>query len=85
MNNQLVVETANKTELQKVMFEHFKLKPNARSAIRSSIILGNSVALVEEAFSSSNRQSQCAMSFYQLENGQIKSVVYYPAKKCSTP
>ncbi|MEM5497616.1 nuclear transport factor 2 family protein [Paraglaciecola mesophila] len=83
-NNQLVVETADKKQLQQAMQAHFEAQPNARSRIKDSIELGNTVAVVEEAFTEHNQtsKSQCAMSIYQLADGLIASITYYAAAKC---
>ena len=83
-NNQLVVETADKKQLQQAMQAHFEAQPNARSRIKDSIELGNTVAVVEEAFTERNQTStsQCAMSIYQLADGLIASITYYAAAKC---
>jgi hypothetical protein len=83
-NNKLVIETADKKQLQKAMQAHFKAKPNARSRIMDSIELGNTVAVIEEAFVSRDQKttSQCAMSIYELDKGLIRSITYYAAAKC---
>jgi hypothetical protein len=83
-NNQLVVETADKKQLQQAMQAHFEAQPNARSRIKDSVELGNTVAVVEEAFTERNQTStsQCAMSIYQLADGLIASITYYAAAKC---
>ncbi|WP_339767584.1 nuclear transport factor 2 family protein [uncultured Paraglaciecola sp.] len=83
-NNQLVAETADKNQLNEAMQAHFKAKPDARSRIKDSIVLGNTIAIVEEAFSLKNgiTSSQCAMSIYQLRKGLISSITYYATAKC---
>ncbi|ABG42565.1 hypothetical protein Patl_4066 [Paraglaciecola sp. T6c] len=83
-NNQLVVETADKKQLQQAMLAHFEAQPNARSRIKNSIELGNTVAVVEEAFIVRGEitTSQCAMSIYQLADGLIASITYYAAAEC---
>ena len=83
-NNQLVAETADKNQLNEAMQAHFKAKPNARSRIKDSIVLGDTIAIVEEAFSLKNgiTSSQCAMSIYQLRKGLISSITYYATAKC---
>lgn len=83
-DHQLVVETSDKDALRMAMIAHFAAKPQARSKIRSSLALGDTVALVEQAFYMSNGQnlSQCAMSLYQLQQGLIASITYYPATPC---
>ena len=82
--NQLIVETADKKQLQSAMQAHFKAKPNARSRIKDSVELGNTVAVIEEAFTEQQQSetSQCAMSIYQLSDGLISSITYYAAAKC---
>jgi ketosteroid isomerase-like protein len=82
--NQLAVETSDKQALIKAMSAHFTAKPDARSKINDSLALGDTVAVVEEAFHQQNGQlmSQCAMSLYQLEDGLIASITYYPANPC---
>lgn len=83
-DNQLVVETSNKEALRAAMKAHFAAKPDARSKIKGSLALGDTVAVVEQAFHLKNGQnlSQCAMSLYQLQDGLIASITYYPAAPC---
>ena len=71
-------------QLNEAMQAHFKAKPDARSRIKDSIVLGNTIAIVEEAFSLKNgiTSSQCAMSIYQLRKGLISSITYYATAKC---
>ena len=83
-DNQLIAETTDKKQLYEAMQAHFKAKPNARSRIKDSIALGDTLGVIEEAFSDKNgiTTSQCAMSIYQLSQGLIISITYYAAAKC---
>lgn len=82
INDKILIETDNKGALRTAMIAHFKQQPNARSQIKSSLTLGDTVAVVEEAFSNDGASSQCALSIYQLKQNLIQSVTYYAATAC---
>ncbi|MEP1448717.1 MAG: nuclear transport factor 2 family protein [Paraglaciecola sp.] len=82
INDKILIETDSKDALRTAMVAHFKQQPNARSQIKSSLTLGNTVAVIEEAFSHDGVSSQCALSIYQLKQSLIQSVTYYAATAC---
>ena len=64
------------------MIDHFKQRTDARSLIKRSLTLGDTVAVIEEAFSNDGERSQCALSIYQMQQDLIQSVTYYAATSC---
>lgn len=82
INDKLLLETEGKDALRAAMVEHFKQQTHARSLIKRSLTLGDTVAVIEEAFSNDGERSQCALSIYQMQQDLIKSVTYYAATSC---
>ncbi|WP_339720846.1 nuclear transport factor 2 family protein [uncultured Paraglaciecola sp.] len=82
INDNLVIETEGKDALRTAMNRHFKQHSNARSQIKQSLTLGETVVVIEEAFSNDGASSQCALSIYQMKHKLIQSVTYYAATTC---
>ena len=82
INDELSIETDGKKALRKAMIEHFKQQSHARSKIKQSLTLGDTVAVIEEAFSDDGERSQCALSIYQIKQNLIHSITYYSATVC---
>lgn len=82
INDKLMTETDGKDALRTAMITHFNQHTNARSQIKQSLTIGDTVAVIEEAFSNNGKSSQCALSIYQLKQDLIHSVTYYAATKC---
>ena len=83
IDDTLHIETDGKDALRQAMLSHFKHKTSARSQIKQSMTIGNTVVVIEEAFLSDGINSQCALSIYQLKQNLIKSVTYYEATACN--
>lgn len=64
------------------MVTHFNQQTHARSQIKQSLTLGDTVAVIEEAFSNDGERSQCALSIYQMKQNLIYSITYYAANSC---
>jgi hypothetical protein len=82
IDDKLLIETDGKDALRKAMEAHFKQQTRARSQIRQSLTIGDTVVVVEEAFSNDGEYSQCALSIYQTKQNLIYSITYYPATTC---
>jgi hypothetical protein len=82
INDKLLIETDGKDALRTAMIAHFNQHTQARSQIKQSLTLGDTVAVIEEAFSNDGKRSQCALSIYQLHQNLIQSVTYYAATTC---
>jgi hypothetical protein len=85
IHDKLLIETDGKDALRTAMIAHFKQQTHARSRIKQSLTLGNTVAVIEEAFSNNGKRSQCALSIYQMKQDLIHSVTYYAATACEFP
>jgi hypothetical protein len=85
INDKLLLETDGKEALRAAMIGHFKQQTHARSQIKRSLTLGDTVAVIEEAFSNDGEHSQCALSIYQIKQNLIQSVTYYAATSCELP
>ena len=82
IDDQILIETDGKDALRTAMIAHFKQRSQARSQIKKSMTLGDTVAVIEEAFSNDGERSQCALSIYQLKQNLINSITYYSATAC---
>lgn len=78
------LEAAGKEALGNGMADYFASLPSARSEVRDISQLGDFVTVVEAAIWESDgaTQSQCAISVYQISEGLISNVWYYPARPC---
>ena len=82
INDKLLIETDGKAALRTAMIDHFKQHTHARSQIKQSLAIGDTVVVIEEAFSNDGEHSQCALSIYQVQHNLIQSVTYYAATTC---
>jgi hypothetical protein len=82
INDELVLETEGKDALRIAMVAHFKQRTHARSQIKQSLSIGDTVVVIEEAFSNDGKRSQCALSIYQMKHDLIQSITYYAATTC---
>ena len=83
INDTLLLETDGKDALRTAMVSHFEQQKHARSKIKQSITIGDTVAVIEEAFFDDGNSSQCALSIYQIKQHRIHSVTYYAASTCN--
>jgi len=82
INDKLLIETDGKDALRTAMVAHFNQQTQARSQIKQSLTLGDTVAVIEEAFSNDGKRSQCALSIYQMKQDLIQSVTYNAETTC---
>lgn len=82
INDKLLLETDGKDALRKAMVTHFNRQTHARSQMKQSLTLGDTVAVIEKAFSNDGERSQCALSIYQMKQNLIHSITYYAANSC---
>ncbi|WP_416305831.1 nuclear transport factor 2 family protein [Neptunicella sp. SCSIO 80796] len=77
------VETTGKQQLQRAMELYFS-GIKSRSTLLSIHGEGNYVVTMEKSRSLTNlySQPQCSAATYQLDNGKIKAVWYFPAVIC---
>ena len=82
--NTLSTDTSSHADLEKAMKSYFEAVPSAKSRLLHLNHSGNFVYALEQAswLSKGVEKSQCSMALYQLENGKIKHVWYYPAHTC---
>ena len=79
-------ETTGRESLRKGMQGYFKSLPSARSAHESVIVNGAFVSVKEKAMwknkaGESKSKSQTALAVYEVQEGLIKRVWYFPVQK----
>jgi len=83
----VTIETSNNEQLKTVLEAYFEDLPSTRSEIQHVAANGNFINAFEKAIwedKDGDEQSQCAASVYELEEGLIKNIWYYPSSKCET-
>lgn len=82
--DKLSVETSGAEKLAESMRNYFKSLPSTRSELRSVTVSGNFVTAIEQAIWESKGQSrsQCSVSVYEIREGKIQNVWYFPAHGC---
>ena len=82
--DRISTETSTRTELRDAMAGYFESTPGVRAEIRSISESGQFVHTLEEAFwlSGGIERSQCSMAVYELLDGKLKNVWYFPAHRC---
>lgn len=80
--DRLRVETEGADALGEALRDYFETVPSARSTIESMMVAGNRVSVRERAHweSKSGPQSQAALSVYEIADGQVRRVWYFPAE-----
>ena len=77
-------ETNGRESLRKGMQRYFKSLPSARSAFDSLTVNGAFVSVKERAMwtnKTGESKSQSAIAIYEVQDGLIKRVWYFPAQK----
>jgi len=76
------VESEGAGALAEAMREYFEAMPSTRSSIGSMMVSGNRVSVRERAHweSSGQPRSQVALSVYEIADGRIVRVWYFPAE-----
>ena len=82
LKDSVALEADGKEALRKSMEDYFGSIPSARSAIEDAITRGSFVAVRERAFwqGKSGEQSQASLAIYEVRDGLIQSVWYFPAQ-----
>lgn len=80
----LGVEARGHVALAAGMTSYFEGLPSARSELMSATTSGPFLTAVEKAswVQDGEQRSQCSVSVYELSQGLIKHVWYYPAHPC---
>lgn len=83
-DGQLSKEASNQGELREAMASYFASTPSVRAEIRSITESGPFVHTVEEALWSSHgaEKNQCSMAVYEILEGNVRNVWYFPAHEC---
>lgn len=78
----LRVEAEGREALAEAMRGYFESVPSSRSVIEEMMISGSRVSVRERAewMTSSGRRSQTALSVYEIDDGLIRRVLYFPAE-----
>lgn len=81
----LSIETAGRDALREAMAGYFSSTPSARAEIVSSTASGSFVHAVEKAtwMVDGIERSGCSMAVYELADGKIRNVWYFPAHECA--
>ena len=81
--SEIAVEASGKPALREAMAGYFKSVPGARSEIEGSFVSGDYVVVRERAFwrHQGQERSQSALVVYQLVEGLIARVWYFPVEK----
>lgn len=76
------VETEGAEALGKALRDYFEAVPSARSTIDSKMVSGNRVSVRERAHweSEAGPKSQAALSVYEIDDGRVRRVWYFPAE-----
>jgi len=82
--DRITTETSTHAELRDAMAGYFESVPAARAEIRSISESGRFVHTLEEAFwlSGGAERSQCSMAVYELLDGKLQNVWYFPGHQC---
>lgn len=86
--DQVTVETRGRAALEQGMTDYFASLPSARSEFESLTVNGAFVAVKERALwksSSGKDRSQTALAIYEVRDGLIVRVWYYPAQRHAPP
>jgi hypothetical protein len=82
--DKIVVEASGANALHEGMAAYFKSVPSASSVLRSAVESGPFVVTVEEASweSGGEKKSQCSAAVYEVKEGKVQNVWYFPSHKC---
>lgn len=77
------VETRGQEALAAYLQKYFEGCPSCRSTVEISSVSGNFVAAIETAHweSKGEKRSQASLSVYEITDGKIRRVWYYPTAK----
>ena len=80
----MAAETSDRDSLRKGMQGYFKSVPSARSVIDALTVNGAFVSVKERAMwknKAGESKSQSALAVYEVQEGLIRRVWYFPAQK----
>ena len=82
--DQIAVEASGAEALREGMAVYFESVPSASSVLRSAVESGPFVVTVEEARweSGGEKKSQCSAAVYEVKEGKVQNVWYFPSHKC---
>lgn len=82
--SKMLIETSSKNELGSAMADYFQTLPDAKATLTQAVSSGNYVSTVEKVTWSHDGEldSQCSIGVYELQQGKINAVWYYPAHAC---
>lgn len=82
--DEIAVEARGAEALREGMAGYFESVPSASSVLRSAVESGPFVVTVEEARwqSGGERKSQCSAAVYEVREGKIHNVWYFPSHEC---
>ena len=80
----MLTETSSKNELGAAMADYFETLADATATLTQVVSSGNYVSTVEQVTWSHDGElnSQCSIGVYELKQGKINGVWYYPAHAC---
>lgn len=82
--SKMLIETSSKNELGAAMADYFQTLPDAKATLTQAVSSANYVSTVEKVTWSHDgeQDSQCSIGVYELKQGKINAVWYYPAHAC---
>ena len=80
----MLTETSSKNELGAAMADYFATLADAKATLTQVVSSANYVSTVEKVTWSNEGEmsSQCSLGVYELQQGKINAVWYYPAHAC---
>ena len=82
--SKMLIETSSKNELGAAMADYFQTLPDAKATLTQAVSSANYVSTIEKVTWSHDgeQDSQCSIGVYELKQGKINAVWYYPAHAC---
>lgn len=82
--SKMLIETSSKNELGAAMADYFQTLPDAKATLTQAVSSANYVSTIEKVTWSHDGEldSQCSIGVYELKQGKINAVWYYPAHAC---
>lgn len=82
--DRISIETSTHAALRDAMTGYFESTPGARAEILSTSKSGPFVHTLEKVFwlSGGTEKSQCSMAMYEILDGKLQNVWYFPAHQC---
>lgn len=82
--DKVAVEASGAVQLEQSMTRYFRSIPSSRSELTSLSVSGPFVTTVEAAQwqAAGQARRQCSVAIYEIREGTIKTVWYFPAHRC---